>query len=152
MFNHEKKFKAYVKSIDKVCEVPEIYFSSNEVCVVDHQSSLAPSSVYNLDDVILLQHIGLFDEEGQEVYEGDIVKGKTTHRNGNFEYCGVVSISTDNFTHGVTVTDVNGGGYDIKQLATNISVHNISGKVIGNVFENPELIGGFSGSRKISNQ
>lgn len=85
----------------------------------------------NVDEKTIEQFTGLKDKNGKEIYEGDIIKGKSTKNDE--EYIGTV--------------EYNEIGYWIfyKRLSTktkvSISFYTITNiEVIGNIYENPELI------------
>ncbi|AAL97105.1 TPA: hypothetical protein VLL37_001459 [Streptococcus pyogenes] len=91
----------------------------------------------SLDDYILMQSTGLFDENGEETFEGDIVmttrfKIRADEIGGCYEYekdyKGIVKL-----LEGSWVIDT---GKDAVNLWTEIE-ENI---VIGNSYENPELL------------
>lgn len=71
---------------------------------------------------IFLQYTGLKDKNGEEIYEGDII--------AHFAFKDFVV-----FRNGVFTTERNVSNQSIFTL--NISDH---GEVIGNVYENPELL------------
>lgn len=73
------------------------------------------------DDFYLMQYTGLKDKNGKEIYEGDIVASKGTMLSGrNWEETKEVRFNPD-FGYGL---------YD----------SHIFSEVIGNIYENPELI------------
>ncbi|HEL2533777.1 TPA: hypothetical protein TZ285_001841 [Streptococcus suis] len=90
----------------------------------------------DFEDCVLIQSTGVFDKDGQEIFEGDVVEstwfknyddcvgyrksGKVFNRNGCFyiEYPGEVE-----------------KGYLSIMLKDAVSV-----EVIGNIYENPELV------------
>ena len=85
-------------------------------------------------DFILMQSTGLKDKIGKEIFEGDIVKYK---------------VGCNTFTEEV-VYDKNFAGFGVKdadaniifsvgELAEDIDLHSL--EVIGNIYENPELLG-----------
>ena len=85
-------------------------------------------------DFILMQSTGLLDKNGKEIYEGDIVKYEAG--------CNTVTEEV--------VYDKNFAGFGVKdadaviiftfgELAEDIGLHSL--EVIGNIYENPELLG-----------
>ena len=76
----------------------------------------------------LMQYTGLHDKNGKEIYEGDIVKIK--YRD---EDIGKVIYEYNGFSIDVTNMNKNYGRVDFV---------NYFMEVIGNIYENPELLGG----------
>ncbi|GAV24782.1 hypothetical protein ciss_07150 [Carboxydothermus islandicus] len=79
----------------------------------------------NRDDFIVMQYTGLKDSEGREIYEGDVIETqriKGVVKWDNFFGCWQVINKTD------------------RSMLTNIDV--IRSEVLGNIYENPELLGG----------
>lgn len=116
------KFRAYWK--DRVpqlgiCEVVEIDFRENTACISNGAVMVFPK----LDEIQLIQYTGLKDENNKEIYEGDIV----TRYIGSGKYS----------NYQVSFKD---GGFFIGY--GQIRDFNTDSKVIGNIFENPELLKG----------
>lgn len=81
-----------------------------------------------IDDVILMQSTGLKDKEGTEVFEGDIL-----HHQIQTEYTFIVKYDKDNgrwYGDGLSRT------YRIDITKDFLPYY----KVIGNIYENPELL------------
>jgi len=82
-------------------------------------------------EAVLMQHTGLKDKNGKEIYEGDIVNFLE-----NYGFAGWHE--SDN----PGVVEFNKGQYLVKgsqmSLAGDISHHGL--EVIGNIYENPELL------------
>ena len=85
-------------------------------------------------DFILMQSTGIKDKNGKEIFEGDVVKYK---------------VGCNTFTEEV-VYDKNFAGFGVKdadaviiftfgELAEDVDLHSL--EVVGNIYENPELLG-----------
>jgi uncharacterized phage protein (TIGR01671 family) len=83
------------------------------------------SSVEDNEDVVLMQFTGLLDKNGKEIYEGDITS----------LHCGVVTFDEGSF--GIEYKD----RFD-EATSCELIFQNKHVEVIGNVFDNPELING----------
>ncbi|MFP7775548.1 YopX family protein [Streptococcus dysgalactiae] len=81
----------------------------------------------NLDDYILIQSTGLKDKNGVEIFDGDIVKLQYTIAS-DFEF--------------FRVTRFRGGAWriDNRRRGSELWLRNEDCEVIGNVWENPELL------------
>jgi uncharacterized phage protein (TIGR01671 family) len=79
---------------------------------------------YTYNQFELMQFTGLLDKQGKEIYEGDIVKTINEH-------IGIIE-----FFYGVYRTNEDDG--KIRVLGIDIAQSNI--EVIGNIYENPELL------------
>ena len=67
------KFRAFVKSLNKVLDVIEIRFLANEIGL----GTLHDWHYYDIKDCILMQSINEVDKNGTEIFEGDILKTLT---------------------------------------------------------------------------
>ena len=81
-----------------------------------------------------LQYTGLKDENGKEIYEGDIVS-----------YVGYSAYGRDEEPSKLIIEwDEIGGGFDLRWLFVkddgDIGLYNIDIEVIGNIYENPEMV------------
>lgn len=93
------------------------------------------------DDVPVMQYTGLKDKNGVEIYEGDIIKNSLTFVKGQI-------VDKDKPIYKTYIVDWHNGhtlGYRIKNrhnimpLSRN-KVFNAQSEVIGNIYENPELL------------
>lgn len=82
------------------------------------------------DNMILMQYTGLKDKNGVEIYEGDVV---------NIDGGGKPNISSVYFANGCFCLDMNETPCELKYY---IDMPFCQAEVIGNIYENPELING----------
>ena len=128
------KLRAWVRNTLMV-NVVTIDFNNEFITWDDNQYDrcVPPNKCYEIetfDDIILLQFTGLKDIEGREIYEGDIIKGKTFIGKENTSY---------------VIYDDKYGCWQLqtlgeKPLSFPIKSFNKELKIIGNIFENPELL------------
>jgi len=85
------------------------------------------------------EYTGLKDKNGVKIFEGDIVKGQSLYKYGGFEYLGVVRWGNQNYLIGWLVSNAS-GDWDLRACSAKISLDNITGEIIGNIYDNPELL------------
>jgi uncharacterized phage protein (TIGR01671 family) len=126
----EIKFRAWNKELKQMNQVKGLHFVAHQdgrLDFIDAGWKWMPEAFE------LMQFTGLHDKNGKEIYEGDIVKFDTTdlktkklrHKFINqvrYDYCRFVVTDTSN--------DVPYCIYDVRQHI----------EVIGNIYENPELL------------
>lgn len=130
----EIKFRAWVKELEKLSAVNEVYFDGGAY-VCDYEYAL------NSEDIELMQFTGLKDKNGVEIYEGDIIgfgDDSETCKIGMYGELGVVFYCKDK------------AKFMVKLLCSKREVqlddHNLftdghtCRKVLGNEHENPELL------------
>ena len=121
----EIKFRMWNKKENKMYEVGQINFDDKRIFMKNYNMYIYSS--YPFEDVELMQFTGLHDKNGKEIYEGDIVdngynKGIVKYGEYNCSCC-----------EGVYGWYVDGG--DIRSAEDFL-------EVIGNIYENPELLKG----------
>lgn len=94
---------------------------------VEHEDCISEMMEKAYDNIEIMQFTGLFDKNGVEIYEGDIVSQK--YQDGVFieplNFIGEIKYSRDKF-----VID---NGSQLHSIMSHC-------EVIGNIYENPELL------------
>lgn len=123
------KFRARVKPGKIILPVGEIDFDY-EFAYLEEKNGYRCER--DFDEIELMQFTELKDKNRKEIYDGDIVKFTLTD---GFSYVvdgyGVVKYKTGAF---YVVNDLT------EYLISNININEI--EVVGNIYENPELLGG----------
>ena len=131
------KFKAFLKDTNQIVDVEIIFF---ELCTV----KLTNNEFYEFKDIILMQSTGLHDDQGVEIFEGDLIHYiydgfdwyvPVVYREGRFEvYHGTLStIPVSKIPSGKYVTNI---GNSIRMYRAEFT----DMYVAGNIYENPELL------------
>ena len=129
----EIKFRAVNKLNNTLVEVTRIDFANSIIYYnnPNMENTMYHSQEGNIDDFILLQYTGYQDEEWTEIFEGNIVDFMDYSFDGESEY---------NCRGEVIFED---GAWHITNAISTSELFNYEGgaiKVIGNIFENPELL------------
>lgn len=106
-----------------------VYANDNSKLNVDNLKG------WNIDEKYLMQSTGLFDKNGKEIFEGDIVKYKAGCNTFTEE------VAYDKIFAGFGVKDANANIiFTFGELAEDIDLRSL--EVIGSIYENPELLEG----------
>ena len=124
----EIKFRAFVENngIEKIMEVVEMGFDNKCILVCNDSGETFLNNKYKL-----MQYTGLKDKNGKEIYEGDIVslfyETQISEVRFNSKYgCWEVKVQLS----------IHSQGWDL------LGNHLGESEVIGNIYENPELLEG----------
>lgn len=118
------KFRAWMKQYKKMDnDIGEMYFEDGEFKYIGDDVNYKRLP----EHVILMQSTGLFDRNGQEIFEGDIVKmAKDVYSEPTY----------------YEVARHRGGAYrlDSKQHGCELWIRHADCVVVGNIYENKELL------------
>lgn len=107
----EIKFRAWVKTQEKMIEVDQLgLIEGARNC----RGSGPNGATYYGDTFVLMQFTGLLDKNGKEIYEGDILSPTFGH-------------------------DPEAVTFEDGRFSTHYGFSKHTAKVIGNIYENPEL-------------
>ena len=125
------KFRVWDKKLKLLGNVSYIDFKSKKMIYHNHNGLF--NYYVNFEDVEIMQSTGLFDKNGKEIFEGDIVVGK-------FYFAGVGYFDTGErevIVRNKPVLWEDGkflcSGFDLSEMNECI-------KVIGNIYKNKELL------------
>jgi len=125
------KFRAWFENKKVMSEVKKINFWSEELDTVAFEGK-------SLEDVELMQATGLFDKNGTEIFEGDIISTYTDNlviKRDNLLgfYVEVVEVEEKRNYFAETV--------DVEYLDLFAKDFEVAVEVLGNIYKNPELLG-----------
>lgn len=124
------KFRAYDGgSLSRMYQPDEVMVGGGNIWIID-EDSVAGDWIVN-NDLHLMQSTGLKDKNGKEIFEGDVVRQVRTQP------------TTENETITGVVTMIEGTWLimnDCEQLASKLWSETDENEIIGNIYENPELL------------
>ena len=124
------KFRAWDKKLQILGTVSNIDFDFEEVTFyTDDEEGLEICQPF--EDVEIMQSTGLFDKNGKEIFEKDIVK----YLGGEYSFIGVVEISA----FGIFAKDKY-DNYNFEDFADE-NTKKADVVVVGNIIEDKELLG-----------
>ena len=127
----EIKFRAWLKHRKEIVDVEGIYFMNKVVHYIynDYKNNEQEIIADFFENIELMEYTGLKDKNDKEIYEGDILSDgndekpyKIIFENGSFR----AEFEGDFEEHSFDLIDVVAQGCE----------------VVGNIYENPELLGG----------
>lgn len=124
-----QKFRAWLKEECRMIDVCEITFLNDEFQMIS-----GVEDFYAYDEFKLMQFTGLKDKNGKEIFEGDIVKYKIGWKTFTEE------VAYDKNFAGFGIMDTYADAiFTFGKLAEVIDLNSF--EVVGNIYENPELLG-----------
>ena len=126
------KFRAWMKSLKWMCDVTNISFDSKfvDICQKGDTERYTEMSV-EFDEIELMQSTGFKDKNGQEIFEGDVVRQVRTQP------------TTENEIITGVVTMLEGAWLimnDNEQLASYLWSEMDENEIIGNIYENKDIL------------
>lgn len=127
------KFRAYDSgSLCRMYQPDEVMVGDGNIWIID-EDAVAGEWIVN-NDLNLMQSTGLFDKDGQEIFEGDIISTYTDN----------LIIKRDNLLGFYVEVDEKREYFseivDIEYLDLFAKDFGVAVKVLGNIYENPELL------------
>lgn len=125
------RFRAWLKKDKEMIDVEEIHFNNGNLDFIGD----AITWMCKNNDFVLMQSTGLTDKNDREIFEGDVVTdGHTAGDIKNHPTLGFYMVDDNGterwFSDGATIEDFE---EDVE------TVHRIL-EIIGNIYENPELL------------
>lgn len=127
------KFRAWIKEEKEMWPVHAIVYD-NKTVWVEEPDDEDPSGLLEFDDVILMQSTGLKDKNGKEIFEGDVVQYQNT-KVPSADSKGVIRYFDNWAMFGIDIEHNEPRALFFNGLADHISLD-----VVGNTYENPELL------------
>ena len=120
------RYRAYDGgSLNRMYQPDEVLVGDGNIWIIDEDSVVGEWIVNN--DLELMQSTGLFDKNGKEIFEGDVVK-----------------MSKDVYSEPTyyEVVRHRGGAYRLesKQHGCELWLRHTDCEVVGNIYENPEFL------------
>ena len=135
----EIKFRCWDKKEKTMKGIKEIQFMADPEPYVIMTPTMIGESYKPLSDIILMQYTGLKDKNGKEIYEGDIVK-PIPLSSWMSQLYQVVFRGMAFGLQGLKKYPHNDALEYTFDTRTNPNIKEIDLEVIGNIYENPELL------------
>lgn len=125
------KFRAWDKKFKEMVQVDAIVFEEQAIIVTYKNGNIAKGDV---KEYVLMQSTGLHDKNSKEIFEGDIIRY-------NIDVIDIKRHPTLGF---YTVLDGRegffGDGMSIDDFEEDVKEFSKTAEIIGNIYENPELL------------
>ena len=130
------RFRAFLIEAKTMRDVVEIDFIENMFCLQVGKTNDWEWFLYR--DLVLMQPTGLKDKNGVEIFEGDIVK--VTDEDEAYSYISVVKNYAEEGYPAFDIEYPSDWDYESNVLSTIMGGDYETIEVIGNVWENPNLL------------
>jgi len=129
------KFRAWDKIDKELYLVDEIHWDEDQLDFIGDGITFMRIA----EKIVLMQSTGLFDKNGQEIFEGDIID--TTDYEGGLSSVGNPLVKVESDKYGFIVTgDFPCSPITLKKFEDGRKFAGVKVKIIGNVYQNPELL------------
>ena len=122
------RYRAWLKQYNvMVDDVSDLTFFEGNLKFIGRRTVGGVSFQYSVEEIDLMQSTGVLDKDGQEIFEGDIVKmAKDVYSDPTY----------------YEVIRHRGGAYRLEsnQHGCELWLRHTNCEVIGNIYENPELL------------
>lgn len=130
------KFRAWDKECMEMANVTDISYKGNWVVDEPHVALDTRCDLLDFDDIELMQSTGVKDENGVEIFEGDIVLVNVS--NGFDHLVNEKTIVQESEFHSGLICKSLDIGMEYRVFKRNEAGYEY--EVIGNIYENPELL------------
>ncbi len=134
------RFRAWHNTWEEMCEVKRIRFDDEGNITTVLVKGEAFGSNAHLEEIELMQSTGQFDKNGKEIFEGDIVKRDGIKRPEVVRFGEWIDVDTLGFKEQYIGFYFESEHEGQKRLYSVESEFNNLCKVIGNIYENQELL------------
>lgn len=135
------KFRAWHNELGRMMLVKTMFFFANELEELELNDSIMNDNIpVYPDEIKLMQSTGLHDKNGEEIFEGDIVKRDGIKRPEVVRFGEWIDVDTLGFEEQYIGFYFESEHEGQKRLYSVESKFNNLCKVIGNIYENQELL------------